>query len=324
MPWVRLMKNSKRIGIFIGALLITFIFSTAFASAQTECVNCHEDTFTASKVDRRTSCGDCHNAEYIDYHTDLTNNYIDGYGFFRIGTDPVNIGAPEVHIRHIRGGTDGACDNVYCHYDLTEYYTPEVLTCDTCHVSVDHSSHGSPTSTYTCENALCHNKIQTAVDMPFEWNITQTPACDNCHGEHNIIGSHTLDSSSDLDCIDCHLDSYLPDLHDDYAVEHSLETNCSVCHQNTNETVIDAIDNDNINCDACHTLHGDMTVLHTTIGSDDCVKCHRHDANIIITHKENCLTCHNELLSLPATPECTECHGVDGVLVHNLRGKNHH
>ena len=55
------MRYNLRILIVMGVLLVFLIINTPFVSAQTECIDCHDDIFTAQKVDRVTQCKDCHN-----------------------------------------------------------------------------------------------------------------------------------------------------------------------------------------------------------------------------------------------------------------------
>ena len=278
-------------------------------------------------MDRVTQCKDCHNDPDSFGHTGYSwYSFIDGYGMFKNGTDPATVGAPYVHIGHIRNY--GNCVTE-CHFDGTGgSQNPISLTCNTCHEFVDHSSHGSTSLTYTCENALCHKKTIQIIreeigtkdedgywPATFIFNITQTPACDNCHDGHDdITASHTFDDSSlKLDCIDCHPTPYLPDLHNAYAFDNGFATNCSVCHDSTSTTVLTAIDSDNINCDSCHTSpHGDISGIHTTTTGTGCMNCHFSE-NVIGTHSDDgCFTtCHDKELipTLPDSVECNECHG---------------
>jgi len=179
-------------------------------------------------------------------------------------------------------------------------------TCVDCHDS-------DLRTTHTNECTLCHGST-VQVTLP-----TNT-SCDSCH-DSQLPTQHANESvkhtSTTLtgDCMACHTSNYLPTLHEGYGY------NCTTCH-NADPFRIDW-NNATSSCDSCHTLHGDLTVIHTTTESTGCIKC--HDASVLTTHDEVCSTCHGNPLipTLPDTPECTNCHGANALVpAHNFRSGN--
>ena len=153
-------------------------------------------------------------------------------------------------------------------------------------------------------------------------NITTLPTdknCSSCHGSQlttqhvNESTKHTSSTLTD-DCIVCHSTNYLPTLHEDYGY------NCTTCH-NADPSRIDW-NTATSSCDSCHTGHGDLGVLHTTIASPGCIRCH----GTVLEIHTICSTCHGNpvIPTLPATPECKNCHGANAPLpAHSLRGDSY-
>ncbi len=303
-----MINNLIRIAI---VCILLFILSIALASAETvvmvtvaECSICHSDVaFDAATVNRSLTCVNCH----FGYHTKGT---LTEFGYYK-SNESANVTAPYVHIKHVEQvSITTPCLNCHMNIDCVDCHIPD---------SVFHISHGSNNTDpiYSCESELCHNEIVTQISrhgVPvYIWNITQSPACENCHARHNITASHQSDLTPD--CQTCH-SNYLPDTHAEIANLSYEGDSCSVCHQSTNETVVSAIANDNTSCIACHALHGDITEIHTSTSM--CIDCHQpylpelHDDYAVEYGITNCSVCHNNanITIAIASADCTTCHGT--------------
>ena len=293
------------------------LVSISFASAQVnisvvECSTCHDDiTFNASPVVRGDTCVNCHASSlFADNHKEQNFAYTE-YGWFRSNSS-INASAPEIHdIMHKNKYVN--CDS--CHV------TSE---CTNCHNQDDvfHATHGSNTAPYSCGSESCHN-LNTFQYGPYTnidaWEITPSPACENCHNDivsvsrHDIAGVHQSDLTPE--CQTCH-SNYLPDTHVDIANDSYNGDSCAVCHQSNDSIVMFAITNNDTSCASCHTLHGDITDSHTTTEGSGCMNCHSNQYlpdlhNNVDDFDTNCSVCHNNELipTLPDTVECNECHG---------------
>ncbi len=122
-----------------------------------------------------------------------------------------------------------------------------------------------------------------------------SPTCTDCHGDPIIDPAFHENIHSNIsiapDCSSCHSN---PDI---IPVTHS--NNCTVCHDSTNQVVIDTIaagsQGTAVNCENCHGALSEVhTPTHAQISiATDCAGCHGDPAIVPVTHSDNCATCHN-------------------------------
>ncbi len=205
--------------------------------------------------------------------------------------------------------------------------------CSACHVAADtstmamHNLLPDMETCYTCHDedtdcTVCHKDPDNAVPYPrIEQYIAKFPhathvenevACETCHAgvaaSSNILDSHLPDMGA---CMNCHTELEQPDY-------------CITCHAESEDLM-----------PADHKLdwtksHGfaaqadqECSICHT---EDQCLDCHQgdnldhkvHPLNFVNNHaifakgnKDNCLTCHEELLS------CVDCHQQELVMPAN-------
>ncbi|MDF1533163.1 MAG: carboxypeptidase regulatory-like domain-containing protein [Methanosarcinaceae archaeon] len=281
----------------------------------TVCANCHG---VSGEVDLPTAhndnCSLCHNNPAITLPTSADCGYC-----HRSQTPNVDHHDNELSPLH---AFEVPAQCAGCHdMNLTQTHSTQSLNCNMCHKV--HNNESGPYLFADFANAasvegtncfVCHDNA----------NITTLPTdknCSSCHGSQlrtqHVNESSKHNSSTLTDgCITCHKTNYLPDLHKNEGYD------CNTCHNNANTSRINW-NNATSSCDSCHTLHGDLTVVHTTTESTGCIKC--HDASVLTTHDEVCSTCHGNPLipTLPDTPECTNCHGANALVpAHNFQSGN--
>ncbi len=275
-----------------------------------ECTKCHnqDDVFHATHGSNTASysCGSesCHNLYTFQYGS-YTN--IDAW---------VITPSP-------------ACEN--CHNDVVSVsrhdiagvhqsdLTPE---CQTCHSDYLPDTHADIANlSYSGDScAVCHQSMDSAVISAITNNDTSCASCHTLHGD--ITDIHTLNTTtSTLKCPDCHQNTYLPELHNNFSVINNLPTNCSVCHSNANITISSAT----AECTTCHDSQLDephLNANHTSVA--ECIIC--HDADLSIEHFDNCSVCHTNPTKVDidsATNDCASCHVDQNVGFHTNMSAKH-
>lgn len=317
-------------------VLFLFFCIVSPVYAAEDCSLCHGQTisnFTLPPLSRTSECASCHNSgAHATWNTVLVPNA----GYFSTMA-AVYSSAQQLHQLHAGDNlqaTTSSCNK--CHGNVS---------CTMCHQNVGHANHSSTRyaaltqpaaikTSYTnvslsCWTSNCHQNLPTVVRKRGD----NSDLCLNCHtitvrtGHGDVTGKHTLNFAATFpqqDCSQCHLNNLM----DEHARRRGTDGNlltCSSCHNSQRQEVKDAIKQNNIRCDACHTLHGtDVSSYHLTNFdgvSTNCGNCHQ--ANLTGEHigkrdrqgnSITCSTCHDNTSATVQTAialnntQCTGCH----------------
>lgn len=203
-------------------------------------------------------------------------------------------------------------DNVAPH----EATTAASLACAECHGAVTGAVLDVNSVHPSCNT--CHNAASGRID----WS-NATFECSSCHvtaGSDYHAGmstSHTY-AAMPTSCTSgstCHQANTLPEEHERFISRYGYTSTCSLCHKNVDPARIPA--GATASCSSCHTVHGDIAVVHTATSSSACVACHE-TADVRALHGSSvdasCAVCHEAPAGRidwsTATVECTSCHGA--------------
>jgi hypothetical protein len=168
--------------------------------------------------------------------------------------------------------------------------------------------------------AVCHDNADrvSAID-------TLSAECTSCHAAegtdyHALMGTAHTYTAMDASCTgaDCHAADTLPEEHERFLGRYpGYDTICALCHDNTDATRIDW-DAATASCESCHTVHGDIDVIHTAVASQGCVDCHETGDAFALHRTEagavDCALCHaapiDRINWATVTIECASCHGA--------------
>lgn len=284
------------------------------------CVDCHADVpdhhnlHLYGQMDGSCQTSGCH-VNYLDdehAHRGLDCSTCHDYKGTKL--DPV---AVKIAI----DSGDRRC--VACHVGAGQHYAQHEATpriddpshpygtnfCQNCHLNNlmdEHPRHKAVDgSSLNCDT--CHGVLTGPVRTAIELGNTNCDACHVIHG--NIIGIHespTTQAGNKIDgveCGQCH-SSNLGTEHDKFSV------GCSACHDSSNTTVLNAIENRNTTCSACHgTYHAQKDTKHTSTST--CKSCHGN--NLETVHSAlSCAKCHNNPTRVgdinTKTAACEGCH----------------
>ncbi|PKQ37393.1 MAG: hypothetical protein CVT59_08235 [Actinobacteria bacterium HGW-Actinobacteria-1] len=219
------------------------------------------------------------------------------------------------------GDCHTATSSAPMHGDLAAAHAlPEVAaTCVTCHPATDLTSLHTDASTGEVASCLvCH----TAAVL--------TDDCTSCHftfAEHYDLEAHTNDAMDGCQGAGCHPANTLAEAHDPYLSRYpEYENSCALCHKNTDPNRIDW-SSASADCASCHTIHGDMTEIHTAPASTECVGCHE-SPDVRLVHgaspESSCAICHNATVDLTGkTTKCSDCHALSPVTTKHYPTASH-
>jgi hypothetical protein len=113
----------------------------------------------------------------------------------------------------------------------------------------------------------------------------------------------------------CHAAKTLPEEHERFISRYGYTSTCSLCHKNSDPARIPA--GATADCSSCHTVHGDIAIVHTATSSSACVACHE-TADVRALHGSSvdasCAVCHQAPAGRidwgTATVDCGSCHGA--------------
>jgi len=208
----------------------------------------------------------------------------------------------------VAGDCHSATSAAPMHADFTTAHKlPAVsATCVTCHPATDIASlHIGATDGQVASCLVCHTAA------------TLTDDCATCHftfAEHYDLEAHTYSGMTGCQGAGCHPASTLAEVHDPYLARYpQYENSCALCHKNTDPTRIDW-STASADCSTCHTVHGDMTEIHTAPASTECVDCHE-SPDVRLVHgaspESSCVICHNATVDLTGkTTKCSDCHAL--------------
>jgi hypothetical protein len=170
-----------------------------------------------------------------------------------------------------------------CHANQHDNTALTYPACGECHVDNVVLEH-NPLSTEDCW--LCHVSSDPLVtDAVNRGMAGETIYCDDCHGPADHSAAHDMTDVDDVSCADCH--------DGNVQIEH-VEIRglaCSVCHDSTDPTILDAIDRgrlgEMIYCSDCHGGSMDHALVHdmTFLPQIECSDCHVD--NVEVEHTEN-------------------------------------
>ena len=293
------MRREIRLPALIGSLtlaglvllLCLLLPGGALAGTTYDCADCHGSVvndFTLGPVDRN-NCSSCH--QTVNHFEDVV---LTPYGYFKTADSPF---APPAtvhggiygtnHVEHHGFSPEGICYS--CH---------ATVSCRSCHGTVPHGEHGStkypPVSvatnlgnpeTFYCGSSLCHTTLPDVA----RYRPDGTDLCLNCHpvdksGHGDVTPLHTSNfiANPQLDCASCH-SPVLSKEHPRWTDSAGNPHTCLTCHRSTRTDVQQAISNNQTNCDACHTIHADVTTVHTS--------------NFVANPQLDCASCHSPVLS---------------------------
>ncbi|MDP2182658.1 MAG: hypothetical protein Q8K99_08835, partial [Actinomycetota bacterium] len=258
------------------------------------CVQCHEtyvDGFTAPWDD---SCAACHAVKHDRQADDHVSTRTDcaGSGCHDVGDVSVvhaglsGGGCSACHTGPATPPTTTDCTSSGCHSAFHAgktvahtATTPASLGCGRCHdkdplagVNVEPVHAAAP------EGAcwVCHGNPARVPDVSLE-----TAECASCHGVsgteyHRTMNAKHTFGAMDPSCVSagCHAAKTLPEAHAPYLARYPQYTDtCALCHLNADAGRIDWA-TASADCSTCHTVHGDITTIHTAPASQECVDCH--------------------------------------------------
>jgi len=259
-----------------------------FLGLEHDCISCHEDVHlnTLSTQD----CASCHDTEafapapYFD-HDDteypLTGKHID-------------VECIECHQKETRKGKE-----------FQVFTGLEFANCISCHDDVHENNLG--TNCKQCHSTESFTSLRRI--RRFDHNTTNFPLkgahnqtdCFECHSQNESLVDVFQDRMGikTNDCIECH-----EDVHDN-----KFGQNCAECHNEKAwvDVSMDFFDHDNTD----YPLEG----LHKDV---DCKECHTTSLTDPLAHSQ-CVDCHEDyhegqftVAATGFTPDCAECHTVDG------------
>jgi len=264
-----------------------------------------------------TRCTACHDLT----HPDLDGHAASSATSLECGTCHAVTSNGAIDIRAVHAGvTSGPCS--VCHDNPSR--VPSILSvtaeCDSCH-----PGHGDLTALHTAEASFdcvrCHEDADVRAlhpDCSACHDGSPLPAsveCANCHGASGsdyhaeMSVQHTF-SAMPEDCVaaGCHASNSLPSEHARFlgGYPQYVDT-CALCHLNADSGRIDwsAVSAD---CSTCHTVHGNLDVIHQAPSSSECVACHE-TTDVRVVHP-SCATCHNGTVDTSGTAACVNCHAA--------------
>lgn len=276
-----------------------------------DCSICHNnrlDTYHDGKVSSTTGlpmdCGTCHNNDVTDVKAAISGQ---------------NTRCDACHEIH---------SNVDAIHDSGFVISPAV-NCAGCHtdiINIEHSSRISSTTGLTMDCATCHNSADVAVAAAIYGDNSKCDACHVIHPELAAPHSSIYTDPLPFDCSSCHLNR-LDTEHSGKFTDTGLAINCNTCHDSGNQAVQTAVYNQNTRCDACHTIHDDVSAAHSSgfvlAPVVSCAQCHNEfldmehlNGKYTSTSGYTCATCHD---SVDATVsgaiynnnnKCDACHSI--------------
>ncbi len=279
-----------------------------------KCTECHKDEFIADKKLR----------ERKDTYLGLSTECVACHTDFHQGT--LEKKCTECHT------TEAFVPASAFSHDKTEFPLKgahEQVDCASCHqVSTRNGSSFQEFAGLAFANcSSCHDDVH---EGRFGTN------CKECHVEesfhafrgmgnfnHNKTGFPLLGKHKTISCAECH-DTHVSSevMFKDYL--HQDVSNCVSCHDDVHEQRFGT------DCKACHTedsfqrirdldaLDHDLTgfALEGKHEQVDCKKCHETKMTEPLVHSQ-CADCHSDyhegqFVSVSRTPDCAECHTVDG------------
>lgn len=301
------------------------------SSGPVGCVVCHE-----TKVDAFTSawdkkCAACHVAKHTAQaikHVS-TKTACAGSGCHVI-TDVSAIhaglaggGCPTCHKSATLPATTTDCSSVGCHVTYhagkpTKHRAVNTASadCARCHdANPDAGTDIEPVhaSAPAGPCAVCHANAVRVPDIK-----AKTAECASCHATTGVEYHRTMNakhtfSGFNASCIaaDCHVSASLPLEHARFLGRYpTYADTCALCHLNSSPTRINW-STASADCSTCHTVHGDVNVIHQAPGSGECTACHE-TADVRTIHTGGCATCHNATVNTSGTAACANagCHAT--------------
>lgn len=331
---------------------------TEHANRNLGCAVCHSSTnskvisaINTGKGGVDVFCADCHGTavDHETVHTKIVYAYPDPYNLVTSGCTVCH--SPVALAEHSTYNvTCAACHNYSPYKEIianaVSINSPAV-TCVECHDGVDHSKTAHDTAKITYPGSDCTNchSPSDAVTEHDKYNVD----CYDCHTNNNLTKNNTnltyqqvisnalkTNPNTPVSCTDCHgstpdhtaahtiITDTCASCHGGSLVTVHVSRGCSVCHNTTYQSIIDAGKTTPVSaCSICH-VGLDHTAAHATI-SDTCASC--HGGSLVTVHvSRGCSVCHNTTYQqvinngkiTPLTSCSTSCHvGVNHTTAHN-------
>jgi len=296
-------------------------------NASFTCAGCHSDFSVARQIqDGLTGCSDCHDG------VTQTGGHRDVHG----ANPPLQSVAHAPNYAYYTGSVG----------------TPKTTDCQGCHTSnlVDEhlglfylnnwvigprfDSTGAP---LTC--ATCHSSTDPTVLDAIEAGLSSCESCHEVHGPIAAVHEVTFDTSTGVDCAQCHSTQLETEHNGTYTTTTPSGrelAGCAVCHSYWEgergaliEDVISA--SGQTQCSACHGVEHPDLGSHTVDSAESaaCTVCHDEGGTSSIDVKAvhvdaafgACAVCHSnaervgDISSLSA--ECSSCHATEGTDYHS-------
>ncbi len=258
-----------------------------FLGLQTDCVNCHED---AHQKTLGNDCANCHSTDAFSPASKFDHNKTD----FALQGQHKTVECKECHQTETRNGKE-----------FQRFADVPFANCNACHDDPHNSHLGTDCKQCHTEQSFTSraglkNFNHATTHFPLKGRHKQVD-CANCHkmgaGPATIFQDRLGVATNQ--CATCHKDVH----------EGKFGTNCAECHHE--DSFRAKIDKDNFDHDLTgFALEGKHEVV-------DCRKCHVSESLTDPLPHNNCASCHKdyhegEFVKNKISPDCAECHTVDG------------
>ncbi len=259
-----------------------------FLGLEHDCISCHEDVHqnTLSTQD----CASCHDTEAFAPATFFDHDDTE----YPLTGKHVDVECIECHQKETRNGKE-----------FQVFTGLEFNNCISCHDDVHENNLG--TNCKQCHSTESFTSLRRI--RRFDHNTTNFPLkgahqqtdCFECHSQNESLVDMFQDRMGiqTNDCVECH-----EDVHDN-----KFGTNCIECHNEQAWVSVDLDVFDHNRTD--YPLEG----IHREV---DCKECHTTNLTDPLAHSQ-CVDCHEDyhegqfmVAATGFTPDCAECHTVDG------------
>lgn len=281
----------------------------AITNKNPNCSACHGDATTVHANDAQIHSGDpldttkvdcskCHNQSLFVEHLQTANRTDDAGNPVNCNTCHQSTKTQVTGAIAAKNSNCSACHAIHPDDEATKHTNGNFaqltnvpnVNCASCHNANVTQEHGvtrtKTTAGVTMNCNTCHTSTRTDVTTAISTDNAKCNACHSViHSTTSVATQHkSAYGTNATGCVDCH-NSQLETVHTG-TTKLGVAMNCNTCHNSSVQKVKDAIAANNTNCDACHTVHGDITEKHTIA-----------DPNQMVNNQQfSCKDCHKTYL----------------------------